>query len=252
MDIVNAIIIDDEEHNRSILNTLLKNYCPNINVIDFASSAEEAYEKIIYQKPRLIFLDIKMPNKTGFDLLKSFDRIDFEVIFVTAYDEFAITAFDFNALGYILKPIDYNKLIKTVDKALFKINSIKNDNNINNFINTLGDKSNVVDKISVHHNGKVVLINILDIISVESNSGICFIKTKSDECYSSTKDLKLFDAMFGKYSSFVRISRSCIINTTCIKSYNKGDSFMIEMENKEFFEVSRRKKSEVLSAIKHI
>ena len=90
--------------------------------------------------------------------------------------EFAITAFDFNALGYILKPIDFSKLIKTVEKAVYKI--IHNDKNssINHFINTLEDKNDSINKISIHHNEKVVFLDISDITSVEANSGLCFLR----------------------------------------------------------------------------
>src|SRR4051812_17564140 len=101
MSMVTAIIIDDEEHNRNVLRTLLEKYRPEISVIAEANSVDDAFRKIKKCDPRLIFLDIKMPVKSGFDLLKQFDEIDFEVIFVSAYNEYAITAFEFNALGYI-------------------------------------------------------------------------------------------------------------------------------------------------------
>lgn len=140
MSIVTAIIIDDEEHNRNVLNTLLKKHCPLVQIIAEAANVEDAFEKIKNKKPQLIFLDIKMPNKSGFDLLKLYDVIDFEVIFVSAFNEYAITAFDFNALGYILKPIDYSKLIKVVDKAILKIDSNQQNNNVLHFIKTLEEK----------------------------------------------------------------------------------------------------------------
>jgi two-component system LytT family response regulator len=111
MNTVSALIIDDEEHNRNVLHTLLEKYCPLIKIVGEAFDVDDAYEKINKLKPQLIFLDIKMPNKSGFDLLRLFDNINFEVVFVSAFNEYAITAFDFNALGYILKPIDYVKLI---------------------------------------------------------------------------------------------------------------------------------------------
>ncbi|MGZ5486577.1 MAG: LytR/AlgR family response regulator transcription factor, partial [Nitrososphaeraceae archaeon] len=101
---ISAIIIDDEVHNRNVLKTLLEKYCPMIKVIEECGNAIDAFDKINELKPQLIFLDIKMPGKSGFDLLKMFSGIDFEVIFVSAFNEYAITAFEFNALGYILKP----------------------------------------------------------------------------------------------------------------------------------------------------
>lgn len=252
MNLVTAIIVDDEEHNRNVLTTLLIKYCPNVKVIDEASNADEAFDKITTKKPHLIFLDIKMPNKSGFDLLKTFDIIDFEVIFVSAFDEFAITAFDFNALGYILKPIDYSKLIKTVEKAVYKIINSDHNHNISHFINTLEDKNDSINKISIHHNEKVVFLDISDITSVEANSGLCFLRTSKNERYTSAKDLKLFEAMLGNIGDFIRINKSVIINVKYLKSYSKGDVCIIEMINGDEFEVSRRKKTEVLSELRHI
>ena len=250
MKIVNAVIIDDEVHNRNLLNTLLKKHCPNINVIDEADNADDAFEKIKINKPQLVFLDIKMPNKSGFDLLKMFDSIFFEVIFVSGFDEYAITAFEFNALDYILKPIDYLRLIKSVDKAIAKIKPYHQNENVNQFVNTLDEQNDIINKISIHHNKNVILINILDIISVEGNLGFCVVKTVNNEKYNSTKELKLFEAIFEKTGYFIRISKSVIISSNHIKSYSKGDICIIEMVNMDKFEVSRRKKTEVLNAIK--
>lgn len=243
MSLVTALIIDDEEHNRNVLKSLLEKYSPSINVIAETSNVNDAFDLINSQKPQLIFLDIKMPNKSGFDLLKLFDVINFEVIFVSAFNEYAITAFEFNALGYILKPIDYTKLIKAVDKAVLKIISNKQNEDILHFINTLEVKNDLISKISVHHNEKVIFINISDIVSVESNNGVCEIKVINNLRYNSSKDLKLFDDMLEKNGNFIRINKSVIINFDYLKSYSKGDVCTIEMLNGNSFEVSRRKKN---------
>ncbi len=105
INMITAIIIDDEQHNRNVLQTLLQKHCQDIKVLDEAGNAADAFFKIVEQNPQLVFLDIKMPGKSGFDLLKMFKEINFEVIFVSGFDEYAIHAFEFNALDYILKPI---------------------------------------------------------------------------------------------------------------------------------------------------
>jgi two-component system LytT family response regulator len=133
---ITAIIVDDEKHNVVMLQSLLKENCPEINVVDFAYNVESAFEKINTIKPQLVFLDIKMPKKSGFDLLRLFPEINFEVIFVSAFNEYAITAFEFNALGYILKPIDYVALQKTVKNAssiIYARNNLQN-NDISQFL----------------------------------------------------------------------------------------------------------------------
>lgn len=250
MNIVTAIIIDDEEHNRNVLNKLVKMHCSQVNIIAEAANVDAAFEKINELRPQLVFLDIKMPHKSGFDLLRMFDSINFEVIFVSAFNEYALTAFEFNALGYILKPIDYSKLIKVVDKAILKINSSPKNNYLGHFIKTIEDKNDLINKISVHHNEKVIFINICDIVSVEGNGNIIELKLVNNTCYYSSKSLKLFEAMLEKVGNFVRINKSVIINTDYIKSYNKGDVFNIELINGSDFEVSRRKKTDVLSKVK--
>lgn len=250
MSTITALIIDDEEHNRSVLNTLLKKHCPLINVIDEAIDVDDAYQKIKKLNPQLVFLDIRMPNKNGFDLLRMFDNINFEVIFVSAFNEYALTAFDFNTLGYILKPIDYIKLISVVDKAIAKIVTNASNNNIVHFIKTLEEGNNFINKITLHHKEKVIFVNITDIVSIESNDGICELKLMDNSSYFSSKDLKLFEAILNPSGNFIRVNKSVIININYIKSYNKGDICILEMSNGLSHEVSRRKKTEVLSKIK--
>lgn len=248
---VTAIIVDDEKHNVVMLHALLKENCPEVDLLDFANSVDEAYEKIISLKPDLVFLDIKMPGKSGFDLLKLFTEITFEVIFVSAYNEYAITAFEFNALGYILKPIDYVLLQKTVTKTISIIEAkhSSDNHNISQFVKTLEDSGDRINKISVHHNGNVNLLNIRDIVFIEGQADYCAIRLTDNDLYTSSKDLKQFEDLL-KHSGFIRISKSVIINITHIKSYSKGDACDIVMTTGHTFTVSRRKKADVLSLLK--
>lgn len=250
MSTITAIVIDDEDHNRSLLKTLLKKHCSSIEVICEATNADDAFEKINTKKPQLVFLDIRMPGKSGFDLLKQFTEIDFEVIFISAFDEYAITAFDFNALGYILKPIDYRKLVKSVERSVSKIVHNQLNSNILHFTKTISDKNDLINKISVHHNDKVVFVNISEIVSIEAHGNICELKLLDNKNYYSSKELKLFEAMLENLGNFIRISRSSIINVDYINSYSKGDICSIELSNGTIYEVSRRKKAEVLSKIR--
>src|SRR5687768_10816640 len=112
-----CILVDDEKGNRDVLSSYLEKYCPEVKKTGEAESADEAYELINRQQPDLVFLDIRMPGKSGFELLRMFKEIKFEVIFVSGFDEFAVQAFDFNAIDYILKPIDFQKLVSSVKRA---------------------------------------------------------------------------------------------------------------------------------------
>ncbi len=245
-----AIIIDDERHNRNVLKTLVHKYCSSVKIIDESDTCEEAFDKITSLKPQLVFLDIKLPGKSGFDLLRMFQKINFEVIFVSAYDEYAINAFEFNALDYILKPIDYLKLTRAVEKAVAKINHIPGNDNMLYFIKTLDEKNDLINKLSLHHNDKVVLVNVPEISFIEAKKDFCEINLLSGQKYMSSKDLKLFSNVLEQTNQFVRINKSVLINILSIKSYSKGEPCIVELKTNNSFEISRRKKSEVLSRLK--
>ena len=123
MNILKAIIVDDEERGINALSKLIENYCPDIQVIATARNVEEASLAIKELKPEIVFLDIEMPEKSGFDLLNSFDHIDFEIVFITAFQEYAIKAIKFAALDYLLKPVNISELVEVIEK--FKIKNVK-------------------------------------------------------------------------------------------------------------------------------
>ncbi len=251
MNVIKVIIIDDEEHNRYVLESLLAKYCPYVRCIAQADSADTAYELINIHKPDLIFLDIKMPKKSGFDLLKMFNEINFEVIFVSAFDEYAITAFEFNALGYILKPIDYEKLIQSVEKAGKKIALNQHNDSVLHFVKTIEDQNDLITKINFHHGGKVILVPINDIVAVEAFDNNCEVTLKNNDRLFSSKSLKVFESLLNQFDYFIRVHKSVIINVNELHSYSKHDICIITMKNGKEYEVSRRKKHEVLEKIKH-
>jgi two-component system, LytTR family, response regulator len=247
---IKTILIDDEAHNINVLQSLLNKYFPQVEIIAACNNADDGYLKIIELQPQLVFLDIRMPNKSGFDLLKQFSKFNFEIIFVSAFNEYAITAFEFNALGYILKPIDYAKLILAVDKAIAKIALKQSNETVLHFVKTLEEKNDLVNKISFHHNGKVVFVNIVDIVFIEVSDDTTCITDIMGSKYCSSKDIKLYEDLLIEFKQFIRISRYTIININCIKSYSKGEVCVIDLNNGKSFEVSRRKKTEVLEKIK--
>lgn len=247
---IRALIIDDETSNRNVLKTLLDKHRPDICIAGEADNVEDAFLKIEKHKPDLIFLDIKMPQKSGFHLLKMFTEINFEVIFVTAYNSYAIRAFEFNALGYILKPINTQKLIKTVDKAVKKINSDQSNENILYFIRSLSDKNEAIAKFSVHHHGKVVFINVPDITFIEAKENNTTLNLFDNTHYYSTKDLLKYESVLNDEDHFIRINKSVILNANYIKSYSKGELCIIELKTGQSFEISRRRKAEILKKLR--
>ncbi len=247
---ISALLIDDEKNSRSVLKTLLSKYCPVVEVIGEASNVEEAYDSIITLKPQLVFLDIQMPRANGFNLLKKFDKIFFEVIFVTSYDQYAITAIKFNALDYLLKPVDIDELKLATNKVLARINEKKETQPyIINLLQQLdGDLSE--RKFAVHSGEKVKMIGEQEIVYIEGDGRYSKIFTNLGAQFTTPRNLKEFEDFYGESSSLIRISKTFILNVRYIKEYSKGEPFIITMTNKKTFEVARRKKAEILLKLK--
>lgn len=247
---IRSIIIDDESANRNVLNSLLKEHCPSIELIGNVSSAEEGYELICETKPDLVFLDIKMVSRTGFEMLRMFEEIFFQVVFVTAFDEYALQAFEFNAIDYILKPIDYTKLIRAVKKVEQAVH-FGNNSNIIHFIESIDERNQFVKKIPFHQKDRVLIVDLDNISYIQASRNYCEVVTEDNQRIISTKPLSDYDILLQPYSQFLRINKSVLINIHHILKYSKGMECVITMKHsKEDFEVSRRKKTEILRYLK--
>lgn len=249
---IKSIIVDDERNSRLVLRSLLEAEFDFVDVLAEAGDADEAYEQINVHQPDLVFLDIQMPKFNGFSLLKRFDSVNFEIIFVTSYDNYAINAIKFSALDYLLKPVDIEDLSTALHKAI-KVIDLK-QNRSDQVLNLLDNiSSQVVDrKIVVHKGDKVKFINISDIFYIEGDRRYCHLYTNQNENYIVSKYLRDFEEYFGEESLFLRISKSIMINLNFVKEYTKGDPFIITLTNDKFFEVSRRKKALIIERLKGI
>lgn len=246
---ITAIIVDDEVDGREVLNDLLHQYYPQIKLLGIASNVEEAHKLILKTNPQLVFLDIQMPKANGFNLLTKFNPVKFEVIFVTSYDQYAINAIKFNALDYILKPVEVDDLKESIYRAVAKIEKkIENSLQIINLLYSLDNNQND-KKITVHVAEKVKVLNAKEIIYIEADGRYCKLFMNDKQSYVTAKLLKDFEDYLGETSSFIRISKSLLINSFFIKSYSKGDPFFIELSNEVIFEIPRRKKTEILSKL---
>jgi two-component system LytT family response regulator len=242
-----AIIIDDELSGREVLKKLVEVNCPDVTIVNTLSSIETGLNSIKDDKPDLVFLDIQMPAGSGFDLLNQLEKIDFEIIFVTAHDTFAVKAFKYSAVDYLLKPIKVAELIEAVNKASLRMNS----NNSMDRIKFMLDKVNPDKKI--FRNNKILLPTLggFDIIEV---SEITYCKSESNytrfnfgdgKSLVVSKTLKEFESILLE-NNFFRIHRSYIINLNCIAKYNKGKGGEVVMKDGAVLEVSREKKDEFL------
>lgn len=250
MEKIRAILVDDEEKSRKGLRNLLNKFCEQVELCGEAEDVEEAYDLILDKKPELIFLDIQMPNGNGFSLLKKFERLTFDVIFVTSFDEYAINAIKFSALDYLLKPVEVKDLVEAVKKAVAKkANKVNSQVEILNLLNIA--EANAIEKnIVVHQKDKVILLKVNTISCIEADDRYCHITTGTGERHIVTKTLKEFEEFFIDNPIFIRINKNFMVNVNFIKDYSKGEPCIIEMKNGKNFEVSRRKKQEVLERLK--
>lgn len=247
-----AIIVDDEENSRKVLKNLLTNYFSEVEIIGEAANVEGAYRVIEKVTPQLVFLDIQLPRENGFSLLRKYDAIPFEVIFVTSYDSYAINAIKFSALDYLLKPVELSDLKEAIEKAKKKIFEKTNQSlQLNNLIDTVySDKC--IRKIAVHESGHVTLVDSEKIVSIEGDGSYCNIMTLNGERFILAKYIKDFESYLSETNCFVRIHKSCLLNLRHISKYSKGEPCILEMSNGYKFEISRRKKQEVLERLKGI
>ncbi len=247
---ISAIIVDDEKNSRIVLNNLLLNFCPAVQVVGEAANAEEAFAIISDKNPDLVFLDIQMPTGNGFTLLQKFQHVPFEVVFITSYDEYAINAIKFNALDYLLKPVVIDELKEAVRKAVERLQDKSQRNaSMQNLIHNI-DKDILDQRISFHKNDQVRYIAVRNISYVRSDGNYSIVVTDQNETFSSSKTLKEYDDYLSAFPGFIRVHRNCLINVRELKSYSKGEPCIITMENGETIEVSRRKKQEVLEALR--
>jgi two-component system LytT family response regulator len=232
-----AIIIDDERLARKELNNLLENY-PEIEIVDQAVNADEALEKIIQLDPELIFLDIQMPGKTGFELLEELEKVP-KVIFTTAYDEFAIKAFDVNALDYLLKPIQEERLKDTITKVL-AVQASALAERAQEGLSEIKQQLGMNDQVFVKDGDRCWFISLKEIRLFESDGN--YIKVYFNNVKPMIhKSLNALDEKLDE-RSFFRASRKHIINLSWIETietwFNGG--LLVQLKGGEKVEVSRR------------
>lgn len=247
---IRTIIVDDEKNSREVLSKLLELKHPEIEVVGEAINVEDAYGLCLELKPQLVFLDIQMPRADGFNLLKKFDEIPFDVVFVTGFDQYAITAIKFSALDYLLKPVEIDDLNYAIKKAIKNMGlKTSSQAQIINLLHSL-DTDTFDRKFATHSGGKVKMLSEKSIVFIEGDGRYCHLTTDTGEVFTTPKNLKEFEDYFGIKSTLIRISKSLIINSSYIKEYSKGEPFIIKMTTDELFEVARRKKPKVLEKLR--
>lgn len=245
--IIKAIIIDDEKNCRETLLAMLKSYCPQVQVIAECKSVDEGIRMIHAQNPDLLFLDVEMPNATGFDLLEQVGQTDFEVIFTTAHDHYALKAFRYSALDYLLKPIHGEDLVNAVSRFEKKTNKQDSSLQLNLLLSNLKNLKSPVNKIALPASDGLNLVDVQDIIRLEADGNYTnFITAHGKHIVS--KSLKEYDDLLSD-NNFLRIHQSHLINLNYVKKYVRGDGGHIVMQDGTTLPVSIRKKHDVLEKL---
>ncbi len=244
---ITTFIIDDEFQSRNFLHKMLQQYLPELEISGEASSVKDGLEGIIKYKPDIVFLDIQMQGETGFDLLSLLPTIDFALIFITAYDQYAIKAFRFNAIDYLLKPIVTEELIEAVNKVKQKIAYKQPDSKqlVNQLYKDLQEPKKIHDKIAIPTLDGFMIISINEIIYCHASSNYTEFYLTDGKCILSSYTLKQYDEILNT-QSFFRAHRSYLINMAHVKMYKKGDGGEIVMRNGDEIELSRTHKMEFL------
>jgi len=243
---INAIIVDDEPKNRRILKGLLQDFCPGVKITDEASNAEEAIKVLENNNPDLVFLDIEMPYGNAFDLLDKVKPVDFEIIFVTAFDEYTLKAFRYSALDYLLKPVNIDDLKTAVEKAISKVNLKNINQQLNNLLFNLNKGSDAPARIAIHTQDGLTFVSISEIIRCEAKGNYTYIYTTDLQKHVTTKNIKAYEDLLPS-NIFFRIHHSHIINVGFVKKYHKGRGGVVEMSDGTMIEVATRRKNEFLA-----
>lgn len=247
---IKAVIVEDEKNSRELLTELVEEYCDGVTVVGAAANVAEAMEMIPDQDPDLVFLDIELPDGDGFQILEQLDNPDFDLIFITAYDQYAMRAFKFSATDYLLKPVDIEELteaVKRVREKQTEHGSGNNNEQLEALIRNIRSASGTPFKrIVLPTNNGFTVVNPEEIIRCESDRNYTFIFLKDGRRILVSRTIKEYDEMLQDYN-FFRIHQSHLINLHYLKNYTRGRGGYVELTDGTVLDVSARRKSEFLA-----
>ncbi len=244
---VRAVIIDDEQNNIHNLQYLLQQYCPQVNIVGTAQQYDQAKALILEQRPNLLFLDIQMPDKNGFELLQSLPYRDFEVIFVTAFDQYGIQAIKFSAIDYLLKPINIEELQLAVNKVLQKRSSQQQNERLENLMQLLQQQKDT-HRIALTSLKETRFVNPADIIRCESANNYTSFFFQNGEKIIASKPIFEYEELLKGYG-FLRSHQSHLVNKKHVRSWVKEEGGYLLLDDGSSVPVSRQKKEEIKASL---
>lgn len=242
---VRCILIDDERNALEMMEWLLKTYCPQVEIVDMCTSAQQGIDSINAHKPDVIFLDIEMPRMNGFDMLEQFDKLFFDVVFCTAYDQFAIKAFKYSALNYLLKPVDPEDLKATIAR-IEERKSVPSKEQFQLLLQNIHQPvKSTPQRIALTTNDGMIFVPTTDIIYCEAESNYTKVVLSNGKKVVVSKVLKDIDeALSGP--DFCRVHSSFLINVNRIKKYVRGDGGYLIMDDDANISISRNRRQEFM------
>jgi len=242
---IRCVLIDDESNSLEMMEWLLKTYCPQVQIEAMCNSAEKGIEAIEKHKPDVVFLDIEMPHMNGFDMLEHFDRLSFDVVFCTAYDQFAIKAFRYSALNYLLKPVDPEDLKETI-RRLEERKSSPSKEQIELLLQNIHTQQKpTVQRIALTTGDGMIFVSTSDILYCQAESNYTAVVLEGRKKVLVSKVLKDIDeALAGP--DFFRIHNSYLINLNKIKKFVRGEGGYVIMEDNATVSISRSRRQEFM------
>ncbi|MBP0903208.1 LytR/AlgR family response regulator transcription factor [Mariniflexile gromovii] len=245
--VIKSIIIDDEAHNLENLKGLLEKNCTSVQVVAMSTSVEEGLKMIANYQPDLVFLDIEMPHKNGFDLLEAIEDINFEVIFVTAYNQYILQAIKSCALDYLMKPIAIPELKESVSKVSKLVERKRENYKLKALVENLKN-INQPQKIALPTTDELYFVSIDDIVRCKGENNYTMFFLANGNSILVSRTLKEWDDLLSSHQ-FIRTHQSHLINSIHVKSYVKKDGGYILMNDGSMVSVSKHKKEQTLNAL---
>jgi two-component system LytT family response regulator len=242
---IRTVVIEDEEYSRTMLLKLLREHCPQLDVIGEADSVETGITVIAGQKPQLVFLDIELHSETAFEILERLPEINFELVFTTAFDHYALRAIKFCAIDYLLKPIDLNELLIAVTKAEKRLSHEYLNKNLEVLLNNIRSGSQDNHRIALPTLEGLFFVKVSDIVYCESSGPYTHFFLKQPEKIMTSRHLKEYEDLLSEYN-FFRIHKSYLVNLQEIQKYIRGDGGQLIMSNGAALSVSKQRKENFL------
>jgi two-component system LytT family response regulator len=242
---IRTVLIDDETDSIRVLQKLLETYCPQVEVVGTAEGVETGLEVIQATHPDLLLLDIEMTQGNAFDLLNQLRPLTFQVIFVTAFDNYAIRAFKYSAVDYLLKPVDIDELVGAVRRVAERSQQRNIIDQMQVFLDNMGTYSLAQQKMAVPTVDGLIFINLREVVRLEAKSSYTQINLESGEMVMATRTIKDYEDILPE-TLFCRIHNSHIINLQKIEKYHKGRGGYVILEDGSEIEVASRRRQEFL------